>query len=141
MNLASLDLNLLVALDALVSEGHVGRAASRLGLSQPAASHALRRLRGLLHDPLLVRVGAGMELTPRALALRAPLAQMLGQVQELLVAERFEPSSSTRRFTLAMPDLVADLLLPLLIEQIGATAPGIRIDLAPWRGGAAMTAD
>ena len=58
MNLASLDLNLLVALDALVSEAHVGRAAARVGLSQPAMSHALARLRDLMGDALLVRVGA-----------------------------------------------------------------------------------
>ena len=66
MNLAALDLNLLVALDALLLEGNVGRAAMRIGLSQPAASHALRRLRDVLGNPLLVRVGARMELTPRA---------------------------------------------------------------------------
>ena len=63
MNLASLDLNLLVALDALVSEAHVGRAAARVGLSQPAMSHALARLRDLMGDALLVRVGARMQLT------------------------------------------------------------------------------
>ena len=77
MNLNSLDLNLLVALDALLLEANVGRAAMRMGLSQPAASHALQRLRDVIGDPLLVRSGARMELTPRALALRAPLAQTL----------------------------------------------------------------
>jgi len=61
MNLANLDLNLLVALDALVSTAHVGKAAMRIGLSQPAASHALRRLRELLDDPLLVRAGGQMQ--------------------------------------------------------------------------------
>jgi DNA-binding transcriptional LysR family regulator len=65
MNLAALDLNLLVALDALLLEASVSRAAMRIGLSQPAASHALQRLRDLLGDPLLVRTGARMELTPR----------------------------------------------------------------------------
>ena len=69
MNLNSLDLNLLVALDALLKEASVSRAAMRIGLSQPAASHALQRLRDLIGDPLLVRNGARMELTPRALAL------------------------------------------------------------------------
>jgi len=68
MNLAALDLNLLVALDALLREANVSRAALRIGLSQPAASHALQRLREVLGDPLLVRVGARMELTPRAQA-------------------------------------------------------------------------
>src|SRR5712671_6214856 len=100
MNLASLDLNLLVALDALVSEAHVGRAAKRIGLSQPAASHALRRLRELLDDPLLVRVGARMQLTPRARELRAPLAQALDQLRGLFVAERFDPATCKRRFAL-----------------------------------------
>ncbi len=66
MNLNSLDLNLLVALDALLLEANVSRAAMRIGLSQPAASHALQRLREVLGDPLLVRAGARMELTPRA---------------------------------------------------------------------------
>ena len=75
MNLNSLDLNLLVALDALLREASVSRAAMRIGLSQPAASHALQRLREVLGDPLLVRVGARMESTPRAQALRGPLAQ------------------------------------------------------------------
>jgi DNA-binding transcriptional LysR family regulator len=72
MNLNSLDLNLLVALDALLREANVSRAAMRIGLSQPAASHALQRLRDLIGDPLLVRTGARMERTPRAQALRAP---------------------------------------------------------------------
>src|SRR6202049_1544702 len=75
MNLNSLDLNLLVALDALLLEANVSRAAMRIGLSQPAASHALQRLRDLIGDPLLVRTGARMELTPRALGLRAPPGQ------------------------------------------------------------------
>lgn len=60
MNLSSIDLNLLVALDALISEAHVGRAARKIGLSQPAASHALNRLRELFADPLMVRVGSRM---------------------------------------------------------------------------------
>ena len=68
MNLAALDLNLLVALDALLLEANVSRAAMRIGLSQPAASHALQRLRDIFGDPLLVRVGARMQLTPRAQA-------------------------------------------------------------------------
>ena len=86
MNLNSLDLNLLVALDALLKEASVSRAAMRIGLSQPAASHALQRLRDLIGDPLLVRTGARMELTPRAQALRGPLAQALDQVRGLFIS-------------------------------------------------------
>ena len=90
MNLNSLDLNLLVALDALLREANVSRAAMRIGLSQPAASHALQRLRDLIGDPLLVRTGARMELTPRAQALRAPLAQALDQVRALFIPDDFD---------------------------------------------------
>jgi DNA-binding transcriptional LysR family regulator len=139
MNLASLDLNLLVALDALVAEAHVGRAASRIGLSQPATSHALRRLRAVFADPLLVRVGPRMELTPRAQALRAPLAQALERLREVFVAEGFDPATSTRRFILMMPDLVVDTVMPPLIARIGGEAPGVRLDLVSWRTASAMT--
>src|SRR5438445_9298034 len=100
VNLSSIDLNLLVALDALLSEAHVGRAAKRIGLSQPAASHALRRLREIMDDPVLVRVGSRMELTPRAQALREPLARALDQVRGLFVAEHFDPATSRRQFAL-----------------------------------------
>jgi DNA-binding transcriptional LysR family regulator len=141
VNLASLDLNLLVALDALVSEAHVGRAAKRIGLSQPATSHALRRLRELLGDPLLVRIGARMELTPRAQALRAPLGHALEQVRDLFVADGFDPATSTRRFAVLMSDHVVDLVVPPLIERIGAQAPGVRLDVSPFRGPAVMTAE
>lgn len=141
MNLAALDLNLLVALDALLSEAHVGRAAMRIGLSQPAASHALRRLREIMDDPLLVRVGARMELTPRAQALRAPLTQALDQLRGLFVAESFDPATSARRFALMMPDHVVDLVMPPLVERVGAQAPRVRLDAAPWRGPASMTAE
>src|SRR5437868_7458034 len=105
MNLNSLDLNLLIALDALLKEANVSRAAMRIGLSQPAASHALQRLRDLIGDPLLVRTGARMELTLRAQALRGPLAQVLDQVRGLFVPEDFDAARSERQFRLMMPDL------------------------------------
>ncbi len=141
MNLASLDLNLLVALDALLLEANVGRAAMRIGLSQPAASHALRRLRDVLGDPLLVRAGARMELTPRAQALRAPLAQALDQVRGLFMPDDFDAARSERRFRLMMPDLAVELLMPPLMKKLDAAAPGVRIDVVPWRGPAIFTAE
>ena len=141
MNLASLDLNLLVALDALLLEANVGRAAMRIGLSQPAASHALRRLRDMLGDPLLVRTGARMELTPRAQALRAPLAQALDQVRGLFMPDEFDAARSERRFRLMMPDLAVELLMPPLMKKLDAIAPGVRIDVVPWRGPAIFTAE
>ncbi|EGP08726.1 LysR family regulatory protein [Bradyrhizobiaceae bacterium SG-6C] len=141
MNLASLDLNLLVALDALLLEANVGRAAMRIGLSQPAASHALRRLREVLGDPLLVRTGARMELTPRAQALRAPLAQALDQVRGLFMPDEFDAARSERRFRLMMPDLAVELLMPPLMKKLDIAAPGVRIDVVPWRGPAIFTAE
>jgi DNA-binding transcriptional LysR family regulator len=141
MNLSSLDLNLLVALDALLLEGNVSRAAMRIGLSQPAASHALQRLREVLGDPLLVRVGARMELTPRAQALRAPLAQALDQVRGLFIAEKFDAATSERHFRLMMPDLAVELLVPPLMEKVSLLAPNVRLDVVPWRGPAIFSAE
>src|ERR1700692_302947 len=133
MNLAALDLNLLVALDALLLEANVSRAAMRIGLSQPAASHALQRLRDLIGDPLLVRTGSPTELTPRAQALRGPLAQVLDQVRGLFVPDEFDAASSERQFRLMMPDLAVELLMPPLMEKITRAAPQVRIDVVPWR--------
>jgi DNA-binding transcriptional LysR family regulator len=141
MNLASLDLNLLVALDALLLEANVSRAAMRVGLSQPAMSHALQRLRDEFGDPLLVRTGARMELTPRAHALRGPLSQALDQVRGLFVADEFDAASSERQFRLMMPDLAVELLMPPLMEKISALAPNVRLDVVPWRGPAIFSAE
>lgn len=123
MNLNSLDLNLLTALDALLREANVSRAALRIGLSQPATSHALQRLRDIFGDPLLVRTGARMELTPRAHALRAPLAQALDQVRGLFVPDDFDAARSERQFRLMMPDLAVELLMPPLMEKVTRAAP------------------
>jgi DNA-binding transcriptional LysR family regulator len=139
MNLSALDLNLLVALDAFLKDASVSRAALRIGLSQPAASHALRRLRETMQDPLLVRVGARMELTPRAESLKAPLADALERVRSLFGAPEFDPASSTRRFSLLMPDLVSELILPPLLKRMGADAPETGLDVRPWRGPASMS--
>jgi DNA-binding transcriptional LysR family regulator len=141
MNLNSLDLNLLTALDALLREASVSRAALRIGLSQPAASHALQRLRDIFGDPLLVRTGARMELTPRAQALRAPLAQALDQVRGLFVPDDFDAGRSERQFRLMMPDLAVELLMPPLMEKVTQAAPNVRIDVVPWRGPAIFHAE
>ncbi len=141
MNLNSLDLNLLVALDALLKEASVSRAAMRIGLSQPAASHALQRLRDLIGDPLLVRTGARMELTPRAQALRGPLAQALDQVRTLFMPDEFDAGRSERHFRLMMPDLAVELLMPPLMEKVTKQAPGVTIDVVPWRGPAIFSAE
>jgi DNA-binding transcriptional LysR family regulator len=132
MNLVSVDLNLLVALDALIAEGHVGRAARRIGRSQPAMSHALMRLRDLLGDPLLVRIGSRMELTPRAHALKESLPDALERVRSLLSIEAFNPATSARRFLAVMHDHVADLIVPEVVRQMRRDAPGVRLDVLPW---------
>ena len=85
MNIYNFDLNLLRVLDALLRERNVSRAAERLSLSQPAVSNALNRLRELLNDPLLVRVGRAMQPTPRALSLEAPIRDALQQIEHTLV--------------------------------------------------------
>jgi DNA-binding transcriptional LysR family regulator len=141
MNLAALDLNLLVALDALLLEASVSRAAMRVGLSQPAVSHALQRLRNVLGDPLLVRVGARMELTPRAQALRGPLAQALDQVRGLFISGDFDAARSERNFRLMMPDLAVELLVPPLMQKVARLAPNVRLDIVPWRGPAIFHAE
>jgi len=127
VNIASLDLNLLVALEALLDEASVGRAAARVSLSQPAMSHALKRLRIVLEDPLLVRVGARMRLTSRGDALHHPVKDVLARTRELFVSARFEAATSTRTFRIFLADNAADLLLPPLLRRLEAEAPLISI--------------
>src|SRR5690349_5346105 len=105
MNVGSVDLNLLVMLYAVLSEGSVTRAARKLGVTQPAVSNALARLRRLLDDPLLVRGPRGLVPTPRAQQLAAPLGQAFAQLESALAeGARFEPAATRRTFTLATTD-------------------------------------
>lgn len=132
MNIASIDLNLLIALQALLEEESVSGAARRIGLSQPAMSHALQRLRNLLDDELMVRAGGRMQLTARGQSLRYPVRDVLERVGELLVNEQFEPSASSRTFRLFIADNAVDILLPALLTKLSRIAPRIRIDLHSW---------
>lgn len=130
--LARIDLNLLVAFDALAREQSVTRAAERVGVTQSAMSHALRRLRDLLDDPLLVRGKSGMVLTARAEALVLPLRSGLVSVDRALArAEGFDPRTARRRFRLATPDLFDLLAIPLLLEAVRSRAPGVDLVVAP----------
>ena len=125
MNLRSIDLNLLVALDALLSERHVTKASDKVGLSQPAMSNALSRLRGMFADELLVRTATGMKPTPRALELVDPLRQLLRQVERVMQSDTaFDPATTERTFTVRMSDILACTLLPRLVAQ-RRTAPSI----------------
>lgn len=130
MNLRSIDLNLLVALDALLSERHVTRAADRIGLSQPAMSNALSRLRHLFQDELLVRTATGMRATARAIELAEPTRQVLRQIERVFESDAgFDPATSARTFTIRLSDLLGLLLLPQLLENIGREAASTRLDI------------
>jgi DNA-binding transcriptional LysR family regulator len=130
VNISTFDLNLLRVLDALLRERNVSRAAEHLALSQPAVSNALGRLRDLLDDPLLVRVGRAMQPTPRALELEAPIRAALRQIEESLSeGSRFDPARSRQRFTIALTDYAEMLLMPRLLARLAEQAPGIRIDV------------
>src|ERR1700733_13200467 len=141
MNVATLDLNLLVALDALLQEESVSRGGQKIGLSQPAMSHALGKLRDLLDDPLLVRIGGHMQLTLRAQSMRHPVRDALERVQEVFVSDTFVPASSTRTFRVFMSDYSSNLLLSSLSKAVQRNAPGVRIEVHPWRGIAADSSE
>jgi DNA-binding transcriptional LysR family regulator len=130
--LSGLNLNVLVALDALLTERNVTRAAKRIGITQPAMSQALARLRELFDDPLLVRKGRGMVLTPRAEAMLLPLSDALLSVERALqLGMGFEPATSTRIFKIALTDLGVTLILPSVLRVIEREAPSIRLQVEP----------
>lgn len=132
LDLASVNLNLLVALDGLLAQRSVTAAAKLVRVTPSAMSHSLAELRDLLDDPLLVRAGRGMVLTPRAEALVGPLHTLLLDAERLVRGQaRFEPSTAERRFVIAAPDFLATLLLPKLLEVTAREAPGIAFDVVP----------
>jgi DNA-binding transcriptional LysR family regulator len=136
VNLSGMDLNLLVAFDALLAESNVTRAAKRIGLSQPAMSNALARLRDVLGDPLFVRSPRGMLATPRARQLAAPVREALASLERALTTTGFDPRSASRTFTIATPDSTELVLGAGLLERVSTEAPGVRLQLVPpARGG------
>ena len=135
-NLRGTDLNLLVVFDALLEERSVTRAGARVGLSQPAVSNALARLRGLFEDPLLVRVGSSMQPTPRALELAGPLHHALEALNRALsAAPSFDPAHSSHVFRMSVGEHLELTLLPKLAERLAQTAPGVEVSLSPASGG------
>lgn len=127
--LAGLDLNLLLALHALLSTCSVSLAARQLGRTQSATSHSLLRLREALGDPLLVRSGRGLVPTARALELQPRVAAAVQAVARVFEAQAdFDPARSTRRFTIASPDLLAPLV-PELLARLREQAPGLELSL------------
>jgi len=130
MNIARVDLNLLVYLDVLLRECNVTRAAEELGISQPAMSNSLRRLRDLFDDPLLVRTSDGMTPTDRALELQ-PLVRNVLAAAEIAVLPKtvFDASASDRIFRIMASDYTEVTLLPQLLSRLRREAPGIRLDI------------
>ena len=129
MNVQDVDLNLLRVFDAVLHEGGVTPAAARLGLTQPAVSNALARLRKLFGDPLFVRTPAGMDATPFARELAEPVRQALALLESALAhGPGFEPATATRAFRFYMSDLGQIEFLPPLIERVQQRAPGVRLE-------------
>src|SRR5437867_4878030 len=128
MKLESLDLNLFLVFDALATERSVTQAAAKIGLSQPALSNALARLRILFRDPLFERVGGQMQPTPRARQLLAPLSEAVSKLREALETQAaFQPEASEREFLIATNDYVDALLLPRIVQQLQRDAPLIAV--------------
>ncbi|MEM7438574.1 MAG: LysR family transcriptional regulator [Pseudomonadota bacterium] len=130
--LSNIDLNLLVVLDVLLRERSVGLAADRLNLTSSAVSHALKRLRLLFDNELLVRDGRRMVPTARGQSLAEKLPILLAQVEQTLAApEQFDATKSTRSFRLAAPDFISPLL-PRLLESVAKDAPGVSVEIAAF---------
>ncbi|MXU66749.1 LysR family transcriptional regulator [Oceanomicrobium pacificus] len=129
-NLKTFDLNLLRVLNALLEEPSTVRAGEALGLSQPAVSAALARLRVALGDELFFRRGKGLEPTHYALTLKEDLKQVLDQIEDLIQGpDRFDPCTSDASFRISGSDYFAELLMPKLAERLQPLAPGMRVHL------------
>lgn len=131
-HLRGVDLNLLTLLDALLTQGSVGRAAVAMHLSQPAMSRALGRLRALFGDPLLIRLGATTQLTPRAVALAAPVRRLLAETASLIAPADFTPAEWDGVASLVATDHQAILLLPALAARLHRDAPRLAVELQPF---------
>jgi DNA-binding transcriptional LysR family regulator len=129
--LGAIDLNLLVVFDAIMRDRSVTRAGHRLGLSQPAMSHALTRLRHMLKDELFVRSPTGMMPTPRAEELATPIRIAPEGLQQSLEPVQFEPSEATRTFHIAVDNYAAIVLVAPIAARVAKIAPGVTLDFRP----------
>lgn len=135
MNIRNLDLRLLECLDALVTERNVTRAATRVHLSQPAMSNALKRLRDIFRDPLLTRTQRGMAPTPRGIELAESARSILQGVSAMAEGTQpFEPATAERTFRIAMTDYTEFVLLPMLIRRLQTEAPRVNVAVRPHDG-------
>ena len=130
MDFYDFDLNLLVALDALLTEKHVTRAGQRIHLSQSAMSAILSRLRRYFHNELLIPVGRGMMLTPLAESLAQPVRSCLLQIQQTIASRmEFNPATLKRKFSLAVSSYIVAALLPQVVQEATRQAPGVTFEL------------
>jgi DNA-binding transcriptional LysR family regulator len=130
VNLATVDLNLLVVLGAVLEEGSATRAAARLHVTQSAVSNALRRARALFDDPLVVRRPHGLAPTPYAVSILPTLRAVLDGARHLLSgAPVFDPATTTRQFTIACSDAIGIALLPALLQGLAVRAPAAKLRL------------
>lgn len=134
MNLRRLDLNLLVVFDALMTDRNVTRAGERVGLSQPAMSNALSRLRAYFKDDLFVRGPDGMRPTPRATELAPGIHAALGTIDAALDPVRFDPAEAVRTFRIETNDYVVATYLPQLMALLAREAPGVDVRVTPQTG-------
>ena len=127
MDLREIDLNLLVVFNQLLMNRSVSISAEKLGLTQPAVSNALKRLRAVMKDELFLRTSRGMEPTPYALHLAEPVIYALGALQTAFTTrDSFDPLTSTRNFQLAMTDIGEMYFIPQLMEALSRVAPHVR---------------
>jgi DNA-binding transcriptional LysR family regulator len=131
-HLENVDLNLLPALFALLEERNISRAAERIGLSQSAMSRALQRLRRVLGDDLLVRATRDYRLTPRAERVRAQLATLVPELDQLFSGEQFDPAQLTRTVRVAGSDYATAVVGPALVRLAGSQAPRATVRFVPW---------
>lgn len=132
MRFHGLDLNLLVALNALLTEKSISRAAAKVHLSQPAMSNALSRLRDYFHDELLSSSGRNLTLTARAEALVAPVREVLVRIESTIATSPdFDPIRESRTFNIQVSDYSTTVFMPALIEHLYAQAPEVRLNLHP----------
>jgi DNA-binding transcriptional LysR family regulator len=130
-DIRELDLKLLVAFDALLDECNVTRAAIKLGYTQPAISGMLARLREVFDDPLFARAQRGLAPTPRALALAAPVKQLIADSRRLIVRDLFNPSTSEMTFTISSNDYMQHALLVPFIKRLRSEAPQVQVAIVP----------
>jgi DNA-binding transcriptional LysR family regulator len=135
MNIRNVDLNLLLILKELIQEKNTVKVGQKLGLSQPAVSHALKRLRDVFGDPLMVRASRGLVPTRRAMELEGPINNFIKSVESLLSdSDKFDPLKSKITFRIATTDYMEQLILPGLLAVIEKEAPGCTVITRPTHG-------